>query len=296
MMMEGIRAGAGGGKGDGSFWGGTALSTLVGPWAAMSLLSVCVCCTCLNRRRRHRRRPPPAGPKALLQWLGVVNWFPTLAPPEDPKTAVAGGVGWGGVGWVGWMCVWWAGGRAGGLIEASRSKGASPECHTPAPPPPPPPQPAFLPCTAALYQQLAAKKLSRFREFAAIYPEACFVLVGDNGQASPRPGPARGGGAMDAMRCDARTSSARGISLCLPSCLPACRVPHSALHHPCPLHLPALPPGPPPPLPRSPLPPQPPPPQPPFPLRRATCCALRSCGLRCARGWRRGRAAACCAA
>ena len=32
----------------------------------------------------------PAGPKALLQWMGVVTWFPALAPPEDPKTAVAG--------------------------------------------------------------------------------------------------------------------------------------------------------------------------------------------------------------
>ena len=39
---------------------------------------------------------------------------------------------------------------------------------------------------AALYQQLAAKKLSRFREFAAIYPEACFVLIGDNGQVRRR--------------------------------------------------------------------------------------------------------------
>ncbi|KAI7837292.1 hypothetical protein COHA_008906 [Chlorella ohadii] len=64
-----------------------------------------------------------SGPKALLQWLGVVTWFPALAPPEDPKTAVA-----------------------------------------------------------ALYQQLAAKKLSRFREYAALFPEACFVLIGDNGQ------------------------------------------------------------------------------------------------------------------
>lgn len=35
---------------------------------------------------------------------------------------------------------------------------------------------------AALYQTLAAKKLSRFREYAAIYPEATFVYVGDNGQ------------------------------------------------------------------------------------------------------------------
>jgi hypothetical protein len=32
-----------------------------------------------------------SGPKALLQWLGVVTWFPALAPPEDSKTAVAGG-------------------------------------------------------------------------------------------------------------------------------------------------------------------------------------------------------------
>jgi hypothetical protein len=36
--------------------------------------------------------------------------------------------------------------------------------------------------TAALYQTLAAKKLSRFREYAALYPEAGFVYVGDNGQ------------------------------------------------------------------------------------------------------------------
>jgi hypothetical protein len=40
------------------------------------------------------------------------------------------------------------------------------------------------PKTAAdvLYQTIAAKKLSRFREYAAIYPEAAFVFVGDNGQ------------------------------------------------------------------------------------------------------------------
>lgn len=79
--------------------------------------------------------PPPAGPKALLQWLGVVTWFPALAPPEDNKTAVA-----------------------------------------------------------ALYQQLAAKKLSRFREYAALFPEACFVLVGDNGQVRPAARGRRGAG------------------------------------------------------------------------------------------------------
>ena len=35
---------------------------------------------------------------------------------------------------------------------------------------------------AALYQTLAAKKLSRFREYATVYPEAAFIFVGDNGQ------------------------------------------------------------------------------------------------------------------
>lgn len=34
----------------------------------------------------------------------------------------------------------------------------------------------------ALYQTLAMKKLSRFKEYAAIYPEAAFIFVGDNGQ------------------------------------------------------------------------------------------------------------------
>lgn len=36
--------------------------------------------------------------------------------------------------------------------------------------------------TDALYQTLAAKKLSRFNEYAALYPEAAYVYVGDNGQ------------------------------------------------------------------------------------------------------------------
>lgn len=36
--------------------------------------------------------------------------------------------------------------------------------------------------TDALYQTLASKKISRFREYAALYPEAAFVYVGDNGQ------------------------------------------------------------------------------------------------------------------
>ena len=36
--------------------------------------------------------------------------------------------------------------------------------------------------TEALYQTLASKKLSRFKEYAAMYPEAAFVYVGDNGQ------------------------------------------------------------------------------------------------------------------
>ncbi len=47
----------------------------------------------------------------------------------------------------------------------------------------PAPPPSHAP--VALYQQLAAKKLSRFREYAALFPEACFVLIGDNGQVGP---------------------------------------------------------------------------------------------------------------
>jgi hypothetical protein len=46
----------------------------------------------------------------------------------------------------------------------------------------PPDDPNPKTAAAALYQTLAAKKLSRFREYAAIFPEAAFVYVGDNGQ------------------------------------------------------------------------------------------------------------------
>ena len=31
---------------------------------------------------------------------------------------------------------------------------------------------------------LANRKLSRFKEFAALYPECCWVFLGDNGQVS----------------------------------------------------------------------------------------------------------------
>ena len=34
----------------------------------------------------------------------------------------------------------------------------------------------------SFYTALAGKKLVRFQEFAALYPEALFVFVGDNGQ------------------------------------------------------------------------------------------------------------------
>lgn len=34
-----------------------------------------------------------------------------------------------------------------------------------------------------LYVQLYERKLSRFQQFAVLYPEACWVFVGDNGQA-----------------------------------------------------------------------------------------------------------------
>ena len=38
----------------------------------------------------------------------------------------------------------------------------------------------------SFYTALAGKKLVRFQEFAALYPEAVFVFVGDNGQV-PKP-------------------------------------------------------------------------------------------------------------
>ena len=34
------------------------------------------------------------------------------------------------------------------------------------------------------YRALAEKKLARFKQFAAIYPECCWVFLGDNGQVS----------------------------------------------------------------------------------------------------------------
>ena len=47
-----------------------------------------------------------------------------------------------------------------------------------------PPEVQDNPRTAstALFQTLAAKKLSRFRDFAAAWPECCFLFIGDNGQ------------------------------------------------------------------------------------------------------------------
>eukprot|EP00887_Chlorella_sp_A99_P001892 scaffold18.g1892.t1 len=75
-----------------------------------------------------------------------------------------------------------------------------------------PPEVADNPRTAssALFQTLAAKKLSRFREFAAAWPECCFLFLGDNGQgdvlcaevlwSSMRPG-AGGGGKSRLLAC-----------------------------------------------------------------------------------------------
>lgn len=75
-----------------------------------------------------------------------------------------------------------------------------------------PPEVADNPRTAssALFQTLAAKKLSRFREFAAAWPESCFLFLGDNGQgdvlcaevlwSSMRPG-AGGGGKSRLLAC-----------------------------------------------------------------------------------------------
>lgn len=39
----------------------------------------------------------------------------------------------------------------------------------------------------SFYTALAGKKLVRFQEFAALYPEAVFVFVGDNGQVTQKP-------------------------------------------------------------------------------------------------------------
>ena len=42
---------------------------------------------------------------------------------------------------------------------------------------------------------LANRKLSRFKEFAALYPECCWIFLGDNGQVnlpSPQPHPSFG--------------------------------------------------------------------------------------------------------
>ena len=36
-----------------------------------------------------------------------------------------------------------------------------------------------------LYIQLYERKLARFQQFAVLYPEYCWVFVGDNGQARP---------------------------------------------------------------------------------------------------------------
>jgi hypothetical protein len=112
-----------------------------------------------------------SGPKALLQWLGVVTWFPALAPPEDSKTAVAGG-----------LLDWLSGALGLPSQELSHDIGSIATCSATCAPlwPAHPALPCHL--CAALYQQLAAKKLSRFREYAAIFPEACFVMIGDNGQ------------------------------------------------------------------------------------------------------------------
>ena len=37
--------------------------------------------------------------------------------------------------------------------------------------------------SSSIFLALAGKKLVRFQEYAALYPEATFVFVGDNGQA-----------------------------------------------------------------------------------------------------------------
>lgn len=38
------------------------------------------------------------------------------------------------------------------------------------------------PASLQFYQALAAKKLARFKQYVAVYPECCWMFVGDNGQ------------------------------------------------------------------------------------------------------------------
>ncbi len=41
--------------------------------------------------------------------------------------------------------------------------------------------------TSSFFGALAGKKLVRFQEYAALYPEATFIFVGDNGQVPTGP-------------------------------------------------------------------------------------------------------------
>jgi hypothetical protein len=45
-----------------------------------------------------------------------------------------------------------------------------------------PPQDSPATLNTQLYMQLYEKKLARFRQFAALYPECYWLFVGDNGQ------------------------------------------------------------------------------------------------------------------
>jgi len=66
------------------------------------------------------------------------------------------------------------------------------------------------PASMHFYRALAEKKLSRFKQFAAIYPECCWVFCGDNGQVAAPPLPSR---RLVAIRTPASvhmSSSARG--------------------------------------------------------------------------------------
>ena len=50
-----------------------------------------------------------------------------------------------------------------------------------------PPQDNPKTLNTQLYIQLYEKKLARFRQFAALYPECYWLFVGDNGQVRPAP-------------------------------------------------------------------------------------------------------------
>ncbi len=57
--------------------------------------------------------------------------------------------------------------------------------------------------TSSFFGALAGKKLVRFQEYAALYPEATFIFVGDNGQVTDQgPSPLQGADTGEVQNTD----------------------------------------------------------------------------------------------